>query len=219
MKMAKRILSLALVLVMVACMSVTVFATSENPSVTVYATTGMFTLGGIDANENFVDQEFIGGNPAGYLIANYEPFEATAEYISYGLAAYREVYNSQLGASSPVNVLDAIIFSLEANSYTCTGGWDSYTGPNGDLIPGGYVHNVTGARNYPGTVTVTSNALTKGGVSYDRYSGDGWKMMIKYPNGTYETPEHYGTYYPIVDGMEIIFDYSPYVIYDVHQGS
>lgn len=53
MKMAKRILSLALVLVMVACMSVTVFATSENPSVTVYATTGMFTLGGIDANENF----------------------------------------------------------------------------------------------------------------------------------------------------------------------
>lgn len=163
----------------------------------------MFTTGGIDDNGNNIAQTFIGGNPQSYLIDGYEPFPVDGLTISDDLASYRAVYNASSTLSSNVNVLDAIIFSMMMSGYTCEGGWDTISVPNG-----GYVHNVL--PGYAGTVTVTN--LTIDGVQYERYAGSGWNIAFT-QNGQYVVPELYGSNFVIEDGMGIVFDYSPYVQY------
>lgn len=224
MKTTRRVLSLLLCLVMLCgIMSITASATETNPTVVVYATQGMFTTGGYSPDHGFIDQTLQNLDPEDHLISTsfftgYDEDSDTYWYdqasLADGLADCQAVYAPTGYSSTTVTVLDAIIYAMQFNGYTCTGSWDSYTVPNG-----GYVHSVVGdVANHPGTVTVSERALTVDGVLYDMYTGYGWRIAVKYPNGSFTTLEHYGTYYPIVDGMEIIFDYSPYVMYDVHYG-
>ena len=199
---------------MVVCFAVPAFAAStDNATVTVYVTQGMFSEGGVDGNGNIVAQEFLGGNPSSHLVADYEAYPVDGLTISDDLQGYRSVYGAPSNLSDDVNVLDAIVFSLALNGISCSGGWSDYTGPNGDWATGGYIHSVDG---FDGTVTVTENALTIDGVNYDRYQGHGWQVVAKYPNGSFAPLANYATNYTIVDGMEIIFDFSEYIIYDVH---
>lgn len=53
---------------------------------------------------------------------------------------------------------------------------------------------------------------TINGVQYERYTGSGWNIAFT-QNGQYVVPELYGNNFVIEDGMEIVFDYSPYVQY------
>lgn len=214
MKHMRKALSLFLALAMVVCFAVPAFAAStDNATVTVYVTQGMFSEGGVDGNGNIVAQEFLGGNPSSHLVADYEAYPVDGLTISDDLQGYRSVYGAPSNLSDDVNVLDAIVFSLALNGISCSGGWSDYTGPNGDWATGGYIHSVDG---FDGTVTVTENALTIDGVNYDRYQGHGWQVVAKYPNGSFAPLANYATNYTIVDGMEIIFDFSEYIIYDVH---
>ena len=215
MKHMRKALSLFLALALVICFTVPAFAAStDNATVTVYVTQGMFSKGGLDSNGNIVAQEFLGGNPASYLAAGYEAYPVDGLSISDDLQRYRSAYGAPSSLSNDVNVLDAIVFSLALNGISCSGGWSDYTGPNGDWATGGYIHSVDG---FDATVTVTENALTINGVNYDRYDGSGWQVVAKYPNGSFEPLANYATNYTIVDGMEIIFDFSEYTIYDVHR--
>lgn len=222
MKTSRRILSLLLCLVMLCgVMSITVSATSADPTVVVYATEGMFTAGGYSPDHGFIDQTLVNLDPSQHLIdpsffTGYDEDSGSSWYdqtsIVAGLAECQAVYAPNGYSSSTVTVLDAIIYAMQFNGYACTGGWDSNTSPNG-----GYVHSaISESANYSGTVTIQENALTVDGVNYDQYTGYGWRIAVKYPDGSFEPLEHYGTNYPIVDGMEIIFDYSPYVMFDVH---
>lgn len=225
MKTTRRILSLLLCLVMLCgIMSITASATATNPTVLVYATEGMFTTGGYNPDHGFINQTLQNLNPEDHLIStSFFTGYDTVDDIYYGydresiavdLIGCQAVYAPLGYSSTTVTVLDAIIYAMQLNGYTCTGGWDSLTTPNG-----GYVHSVSDdATNYSGTVTVYAEALTVDGVVYDMYIGNGWRIAVKYPGGSFAALEKYGTYYPIVDGMEIIFDYSPYVMYDVAAG-
>lgn len=214
MKHMRKTFSLIMALVMIVCLAVPAFAAStDEATVTVYVTTGMFTKGGIDENGKIIAQEFKGGSPENALASGYEAYPVDGATISDGLAHYRAAYSAPSTLSEDVNVLDAIVCSLEFCGFSCSGGWSDYTGPNGDWATGGYIHTVSGFNE---SVSVTENALEIDGVSYDRYNGSGWQIVVKYPGGSYAPLANYATNYPIVDGMEIIFDYSPYVIYDVH---
>ena len=145
MKTARRLFSLALVLVMVLSLSVTAFATSDDPTVTVYVTSGMYTEGGFDPDHGFIDQSLSPADPASKLVKsdfftgydgeNYWYDELT---LADSLATTQAVYAPESYTSTTVTVLDAIIFALQFNGYTCTGGWDFVTQPNG-----GYVHSVS----------------------------------------------------------------------------
>ena len=204
MKHMRKALSLLLVLAMVVCFAVPAFAAdTDTATVTVYVTTGMFTEGGIDDNGDNIAQTYIGGNPESYLIPNYVVIPVDSLSISASLSDCRDVYNAPNTLSNNVNVLDAIIYSLMFNGYTCRGGWDTVNIPNG-----GYVHDVL--PGYAGTVAVTYPTIN--GVQYERYTGSGWNIAFT-QNGQYVVPELYGNNFVIEDGMEIVFDYSPYVQY------
>ena len=83
MKHMRKALSLFLALALVICFTVPAFAAStDNATVTVYVTQGMFSKGGLDSNGNIVAQEFLGGNPASYLAAGYEAYPVDGLSIS-----------------------------------------------------------------------------------------------------------------------------------------
>lgn len=209
MKHKRKALSLLLVLAMVVCFAVPAMAASpENVTVTVYVTTGMFTSGGYDeATNTFTSQEFRQSErPAAHLFDNYKMKRiSTANVDATALASYRAVY-SPVGLTNDMNVLDAIIAALKANGYTCAGGWDTYNTPNG-----GYISSVS-PNGVPTSNTPTTRTI--GNVTYTVYSGTGWQIAFKEKGAsTYTVPSQYGTNYTLTDGMTIIFDLSPYVIY------
>ncbi len=206
MKYMRKAFSLVLVLVLVVSLGVPVFAAStDNAKVTVYVTTGMFTSGGYDsAHGTFLDQEYKNQeNLSSHLFHGYEVVELDGVTISALFDSIRPVYSQTAGFSENVNVLDAIVCALQANGFDCAGGWD-----NTAMQPGGYVHSVT-----PGGIP-TGGATTENidGVTYNKYYGTGWRIAIG-QNGTFTAPALYGTSYTIQNGMVIVFDLSPYVIY------
>lgn len=207
MKHMKKAFSLIMALVMVICLAVPAFAAStDNATVTVYVTTGMFTEGGYDeVSGQFVKQQYRAEeNPADHLFNGYSVVTTDGKRIAENLSTIRAVYSAPDTLSSDVNVLDAIIYALQAKGFTCFGGWDSYTKPNG-----GYVYSVT-----PGGVPESDmEDATIGGVDYTKYFGTGWQIAVKSGN-SFEALSNYGTTYPITNGMVIVFDLSPYVIYD-----
>lgn len=211
MKHIKKFLSLLLVLTMVLAMSSGVFAKeATSGTVKVSITYNMFTKGGLDADGKPADQAYKGGTPtmanvnANYYILNYEmSIEDIQELVVDG-EVRDAVYNAPAGLQT--NVLDAIIAAFYYNNiFDIQGGWDAYPmhGP-----AGGYIHYVQGQNietNDPRQETVN-------GIKYDVYSGTGWNIACT-QNGVISALELYGTNYGLVDGMEIVFDVSPYEIY------
>lgn len=212
MKSMRKFLALAMVLVMVLSMSVTAFARepATSGSVTVYVTQNMFTIGGMDANGNVINQAYVGGTPTmtnanpNFYILNYEMSIAEIEEMVVDGMVRDDVYDAPTGLQT--NVLDAIIAAFYKHGvYGIYGGWDAnpVEGP-----AGGYIYSVDGQNlEYNETVQETVN-----GVTYDVYSGTGWNIACT-QNGTISAIPLYGTNYPLVDGMQIVFDVSPYQIY------
>lgn len=216
MKTSKKIISMILCLVMLcSIMSIAAFADSDDPEVTVYVTTGMYTIGGYDyTNHTPVRQTLKNLDPEDNPFSYYEVIPVDYWSIESCLEMCHEVYDENYAGD--VNVLDAIIFSLMMNGFDCYGGWDNCIN-RPQNVPGGYVHDVL--PNGSGSVTVGSETDSVTGVTYATYLGKGWRVAIKYPGETYfdiEDYDLYATSFDIVDGMEIIFDYSDYLIYDLY---
>lgn len=211
--MKKRILSLALVLTLVLCMSINAFATPSNThsgTVTVSVTCNKFTSGGMDEDGNVIEQAYIGGTPTmmdanpTYYILNYEMDIAYIEELVIEGMVRDDVYAAPAGLQ--VNVLDAIIAAFYDNGvYGIYGGWDAHPveGP-----AGGYIYAVDDDNlQYNDAYQDTVN-----GVVYDVFSGTGWNIACT-QNGTISALSLYGSSYALVDGMEIVFDISDYLIY------
>ena len=201
----KKLLALVLIAVMLFSMnSISILAAStDSYEVTVYVTCGMFTYGGYDYDTySPIEREVIQADPEDHLFGWYEVVNVDGLTISSTVD--RSVYSAPATLSEDANILDAIVFALEFNGFECSGGWDCCTSPNG-----GYIHDVLpgGA----GSISVTFPVINN--VQYTCYSGTGWTIALR-ENGVNTEIEHYGTYYPIEDGMEIIFDYSPFLIFE-----
>lgn len=200
MKNMRRILSLVLVLMMVLSLSVTAFAASPaDATVTVYITEGKFTEGGIDNEGNQIPQAYIGGTTPNYT---KKVVIDVGDITSAELSQYRSSYSAPTNMSATVNVLDAIACALDKSGYTYTGGWDTFNTPNG-----GYISSVSGF-----TSVFNSEEVEVNGTFYTKYTGSGWNIAFDQGNG-YVVPEYYGTSYTVVNGMSIVFDFSPYALY------
>lgn len=200
MKHMRKALSLLLVLAMVVCFAVPAMAASpEGATVTVYITRDMFTEGGIDSNGKQIPQAYIGGVPTSYVKkVEVKPSEITASE----LAQYRNSYSNPNTTSTTVNVLDAIACALTKSNLTYTGGWDTYSTPNG-----GYISAVSGFTGNSKVETVEID-----GIEYTKYSGSGWNIAFNRGSG-FEVPQYYGTSYDVANGMIIVFDFSAYALY------
>ena len=215
----KKVLSLCLVLVMLcSMMSISAFASSDDPEVTVYVTTGMFSQGGYDdANRRPIIQTYLTGeDPADHPLYGFTStgIKVKKSEINARLTDIRDEY-APTGYSSDPNVLDAIICALAIkNDYTVSCGWDSITTPNG-----GYINSFdpTGIPQYNDVDHATKYEYVEGVLTpfeYTIYSGTGLKIAYNTSSGgTIVEPLTYSTEQEIVDGMSIVLDYSSYVIY------
>ena len=191
MKNIKKFLSLLLVLAMVFAMSSAVFAASpsDDATVTVYVTKGMFDEGGFDRQNNTYAkvQKYLGGNPAAHLngaFTDMEPVELDVATIKAVMD--RTIYAAPSTLSADPNVLDAIIVAFNFYGYdNIQGGWDSNP-VEGE--PGGYINSVY------------------------VYTGSGWNIACT-QNGVVKEIESYGSNFVLEDGMVIVFDFSPYRLY------
>lgn len=213
MKHIKKFLSLLLVLTMVLAMSSGVFAKeASSGKVKVSITYNMFTKGGLDAAGKPLQQTYKGGTPtmanvnANYYILNYEMSIEDIQELVVDSGVRDTVYNPPAGLQT--NVLDAIIAAFYYNNvFDIQGDWDAYPmhGP-----AGGYIHYVAGQN----IETNATRQETVNGSKYNVYSGTGWNIACT-QNGVISALELYGTNYELVDGMEIVFDVSPYAIYEL----
>lgn len=202
----KKIFAIVMALTMVFAMSSAAFASADEPSVKVSVTYGNF-----DTNGNYTGNGFPNLNLSP-TIDNYEVAVSTVDdYISY--LDLKLVYlpaNVTDPMQGTASVLDAIIaavwdnFSNETDNGdpTVVGGWDSQTTPNG-----GYISNIL---NYPLTANATTYFKGENGNKWGRSTGTGWNIAYKYANGTMTVPSEYASNIALADGMEIIFDVSPY---------
>lgn len=213
MKHIKKFLSLLLVLTMVLAMSSGVFAKeASSGKVKVSITYNMFTKGGLDAAGKPADQAYQGGTPtmanvnANYYILNYEMSIEDIQELIVDSGVRDTIYNPPAGLQT--NVLDAIIAAFYYHDiYDIKGGWDPK--PTATCSAGGYIHDVEGQN----IVTNTTRQETVNGIKYDVYSGTGWNIACT-QKGEISALKCYGTNYGLVDGMEIVFDVSPYELYE-----
>lgn len=213
MKHIKKFLSLLLVLTMVLAMSSGVFAKeASSGKVKVSITYNMFTKGGLDAAGKPLQQTYKGGTPtmanvnANYYILNYEMSIEDIQELVVDSGVRDTVYNPPAGLQT--NVLDAIIAAFYYHDiYDIKGGWDPK--PTATCSAGGYIHDV----EYQNIVTNTTRQETVNGIKYDVYSGTGWNIACT-QKGEISALKCYGTNYGLVDGMEIVFDVSPYELYE-----
>ena len=205
----KKGLAIVLALVMVFAMTATAFASTDNPSVKVSVTANNFSSSGEYTGTGFTNLVV--------PIANYQVDIANVDYYIADKTSFdlKSVYlpssvTDPMGGSA--SVADAIIATIwenygkyldeEQTSPSVVGGWDSITSPNG-----GYISNIM---NY----TLQSNATTyfrgENGNKWGRSTGTGWNVAYKYADGSFQKAAQYTSNIPLVDGMEIIFDVSPY---------
>lgn len=214
----KKIMVLALALVMLCgLMNVNAFASADDPEVTVYVTTGMFSLGGYDdTNRCPVVQTYKSSeDPGSHLLTGFSgAITVKSSVIQTNLSSIRAKY-APSGYTSDINVLDAIICALTVNtSHTISCGWDSYNSPNG-----GYINSFTpgGVPSYNATTSAEKEEYVDGvltPVQYTVYSGTGLKIAYNTASGgTITEPSTYSTGQTIVDGMVIVLDLSAYEIY------
>ena len=207
-KTSRKVLSVVLaVMLLCSIMSISVFADND-PSVTVYITTGMFTEGGYNTTTNRPELQHYNSStvPGSGNYFNSTIGKQIIKISDINVSTTKGYYGnpsvSDLEASP--NVLDAIIFALTNKGYTPVGGWDSW----GD---GGYISYFTpdGSTYYnPNNPT----QVTKNGVTYYVYTGTGWQIACT-QNGSLSEIDSYGTNFGLVDGMDIVFDLSNYTIY------
>mgnify|MGYP007066603886 CR=1 FL=1 len=199
-------MALVMTMTMMFATTTNAFASADEPSVTVSVTYGNFNPTGNYTGNGFPNLNL---TPT---IDNYEVAVSTVDdYISY--FDLKSVY-LPANVTDPMNgeasVLDAIIaavwdnFSNETGNGdpTVVGGWDSWTTPNG-----GYISNIL---NYPLTANATTYFKGENGNKWGRSTGTGWNIAYKYENGNMTVPAIYASNISLEDGMEIVFDVSPY---------
>lgn len=209
----KKIFASAIAMVMVLSLAVPAFAaeaqTEDEGTVTISVTYGMFTEGGY--HNGPVAQTYRGGVPtsndvnANFGILNYEVSISDVEML-IGIGIQEDVYDAPYAL--PANVLDAIITAFYYyDQYDIKGGWDA--DPE-EGQPGGYINSVgTVIPAYGDTKQVTEN-----GIVYDVYTGTGWNIAVAgNADSEFSALTMYGSSIALKDGMQIIFDFSPYALY------
>lgn len=118
------------------------------------------------------------------------------------------------------NVLDALLVAFWLNGTDITdsnkvvAGWDAnpLEGNPGGYINGVYPQYATYDNPYPDTETIN-------GVVYNKYSGSGWNIAYGSNASNIAATGTYSTNVTLTDGMIIVFDFSPYCIYEVQSNS
>lgn len=225
--MKKRLLSLIMAVMMVVVLVVPAAAattdTTSGGTVTVYVTYGMFTKGGYDTVAKAPKAQEYNSDAAptsDKINANFyisgmelsisdiqEYYVDTAQY-AYG------VPDTSVSYFKTPNLLDAILAAFAETGIDITdtsvvsAGWDDHP-VRGN--PGGYIHSVSpDVPTYNETIQRTVD-----GVLYNIYSGNGWNIACGTSASNIKALDAYGTSTALTDGMIIVFDYSPYLIYDV----
>ncbi len=209
-KRSRRIIAVMMAMVMTMAMmfamTTTSFASTADPSVKVSVTYGNFDTSGNYTGNGFINAQL----PT--QIANYNVDIATVDYYISDMNL-KSVY-LPAGVTDPqagdATVIDAIIAAVwdnysnedENGNPTVVGGWDSWTTPNG-----GYISNIV---NYPLVSNATTYFKGENGNKWGRSTGTGWNVAYKYADGTMTAASGYTSNIKLVDGMEIIFDVSPY---------
>ena len=222
--MKKRLLSLIMAVMMVVVLVVPAAAattdTASGGTVTVYVTYGMFQdegigtypayKGGLPTSDNIDGNFYIDGMELS--ISDIQNYYMETTQTVYGVPDTSASY-----FKSP-NLLDAILTAFWTNekegyfvditdTNVVNAGWDSK--PVADN-PGGYIHGVS-----PEYTTVKiQNGVVVDGVSYTVYTGNGWNIACGTSASNIKALDAYGTSTALTDGMIIVFDYSPYVIYE-----
>lgn len=225
--MKKRLLSLIMAVMMVVVLVVPAAAattdTTSGGTVTVYVTYGMFTEGGYDTVAKApVQQEYNGtGLPTSDKINANFYINAYTLSISDIEANYMETTQSLYGAPTEKpdyfkepNLLDAILAAFFENGIDITDSDTVYAGWDASPVrgnAGGYINYV--APDYPTYNSTTKE--TRDGVEYNVYSGTGWNIAYGKDGSSISAATVYGTSVALTDGMVIVFDFSPYRIYDV----
>lgn len=222
--MKKRLLSLIMAVMMVVVLVVPAAAattdTASGGTVTVYVTYGMFQdegigtypayKGGLPTSDNIDGNFYIDGMELS--ISDIQSYYMETTQTVYGVPDTSASY-----FKSP-NLLDAILTAFWTNekegyfvditdTNVVNAGWDSKPVAGN---PGGYIHGVS-----PEYTTVKiQNGVVVDGVSYTVYTGNGWNIACGTSASNIKALDAYGTSTALTDGMIIVFDYSPYVIYE-----
>ena len=222
--MKKRLLSLIMAVMMVVVLVVPAAAattdTASGGTVTVYVTYGMFQdegigtylayKGGLPTSDNIDGNFYIDGMELS--ISDIQNYYMETTQTVYGVPDTSASY-----FKSP-NLLDAILTAFWTNekegyfvditdTNVVNAGWDSKPVAGN---PGGYIHGVS-----PEYTTVKiQNGVVVDGVSYTVYTGNGWNIACGTSASNIKALDAYGTSTALTDGMIIVFDYSPYVIYE-----
>ena len=222
--MKKRLLSLIMAVMMVVVLVVPAAAattdTTSDGTVTVYVTYGMFQdegigtypayKGGLPTSDNIDGNFYIDGMELS--ISDIQNYYMETTQTVYGVPDTSASY-----FKSP-NLLDAILTAFWTNekegyfvditdTNAVNAGWDSKPVAGN---PGGYIHSVS-----PEYTTVKiQNGVVVDGVSYTVYTGNGWNIAYGTDASNIAAAATYGTSVELTDGMIIVFDYSPYVIYE-----
>lgn len=225
--MKKRLLSLIMAVMMVVVLVVPAAAattdTTSDGTVTVYVTYGMFTKGGYDtAAKAPAKQEYNSDaaptsdniNANFYINAYTLSISDIEEYYMETTQGLYGVPDTSVSYFKTPNLVDAILAAFFENGIDITdtdvvsAGWDDHPVVGN---PGGYIHYV--APDYPTFDETTKD--TQDGVEYNVYSGYGWNIACGTDASNIKALDAYGTSTALTGGMIIVFDYSPYLIYDV----
>lgn len=210
-KVSKKVISLVVAVIMVfSVMSVTAFASSTDPEITVYFTTGNFTSG----DYNFVQDVPIpsthnGTSPAPDSSTAFatDLYSVTVNLSDVNTTVTRAIYDTEGEYTGGKNALDVIITALISKGRSPYGGWDSYNSPAGGYITG-FAND--GSTNYYGYTVYNYNNHT-----YYHYTGTNWQIAYNTSvGGNLTASSVYGTSITnLFDGMVIVFDLSAYDMY------
>lgn len=225
--MKKRLLSLIMAVMMVVVLVVPAAAattdTASGGTVTVYVTYGMFTEGGYDTAKKAPAKQAYNSDAAPTSDNINSNFYINAYTLSINtiktdyMATTQGLYgvpDTSVSYFKTPNLVDAILAAFFENGIDITdpnvvsAGWDDHP-VRGN--PGGYIHSVSpDVPKYNETIQRTVD-----GVLYNIYSGNGWNIACGTSASNIKALDAYGTSTALTDGMIIVFDYSPYMIYDV----
>lgn len=197
MKSTKKILSLVCALALVFSLSISAMAVpAQSGTVSVSITYGNFNSNGAYTGNGFTNANFS-------MDSIPLDISEVQDLVDGGL---KGLYYLPNGVTDPVgenaSVMDAIITAFLYNGYdNISAGWDSYSAVNG-----GYISNVV-----PQTVTTNPVTYYEGpnGNMWGNATGTGWNVAYT-QNGVIQSAPQYASNIQLTDGMEIIFDISPY---------